>query len=270
MLLSHPYEDSVLLLITGQGRSGTTVMTKAIAEHPQVASNRVESNVIHDLISVAMQQLTNPSRTKQMLVQPNEFRRIFRQMILHLQFPIGHSVLPHTPRPAFFSTFSAMTPSIAELATEIFPGIRFVNIVRNGIEVVSSRMRHRVMQAYSFEEQCYAWEAARQMIDWGANRADFVLVRHEWLLDDAECRRAFETICRVCGLEPSPVCADYVHHTHRNQTSFDEEPDSHKKCLNQRSARWRYWTDAQRQTFIDICGPNMQYLGYEIPWASST
>ncbi len=262
--MEHPLENIRLILVTGQGRSGTTVLTKALAAHPDIYSNRVESNVMLQVLEVVQTNLTKKSHVAQMQVTRERHDLLFRCLLLHLQFPVENSDFPQ--KPSAISTYSAIRPDLTEYASAIFPGMHFVCIVRNGIEVVSSRMAHRNMRVHAFDDQCRAWAVAPKMVRWGEGRTDFSLIRQEQLLDPESCRATFSDLFEQVGLDDHPGSADYVMENQWNQTVIEAEVEADRGDLNKRNERWKFWDDNQRQTFVDICGSSMEYFGYEIPW----
>ena len=262
--MQHPFEDVPLLLVTGQGRSGTTVLTKAIAEHPDIFSNRVESNVMKDVLLAGRLSSTMPSRVRQMVLSRDQHDLVFRQMLVNLLFPVEG--WKREQPPASLSTFSAMDPEAAEFAVDVFPGIHFANIVRNGIEVVASRMVHRSLGEHSFEEHCTAWSAAAAMARWGADRDDFTLIRHEQLLEETACREVLGKLFRTLGLSDSSLPSDYVLDKQHNQTRYDSETDEQHADLGARLQRWKVWTDEQRAMFREMCGETMAYFEYTMPY----
>ncbi|MDG2012217.1 MAG: sulfotransferase [Pirellulaceae bacterium] len=262
-MATHPLENIPWLLATGQGRSGTTVLTKALAEHPAVWSNRVESNVIKDVLMAGFASSTMPSRVRQMVVSREQHDLIFRQMLLDLLFPTSGKTPSATPQA--LSTFSAMNPQAAEFATSVFPKIHFVNIIRHGVEVVASRMVHRSLGKHSFEEHCVAWKTAQEMAEWGVGRDDFTLFRHEDLLEEVSCQMAFKNLFQSAGLETAAASADYVLNNQFNKTVYDQENSTGTTDLRSRQQRWQLWTPSQQEIFKKVCGPGMEYFGYLIP-----
>ncbi len=262
--MSIAFQGVPWLLATGQGRSGTTVLTRALAAHPDICSNRVESNVLKDVLLAGHAGSTIPSRVRQMVLPPAEYQDAFRDMLTRLLFPASLWIEPQPP--AALSTFSAMEPSAAEFAVQIFPGFHFANIVRNGIEVVASRMVHRVLGKHSFEDQCVAWAASVSMVRWGTERDDFTLIRHEDLLPAETCRQVIARLLERAGLKPSEAVASYILNERRNQTRFRSETDQQACDLQHRRQRWRHWTGEQRDQFSEICSEAMDWFGYEIPW----
>jgi hypothetical protein len=262
--MSYAFEGIPWLLATGQGRSGTTVLTRALAAHPDVCSNRVESNVMKDVLLAGRRSSTMPSRVRQMVRSRDEHDALFREMLTRLLFP--NSLWTGHHPPAVLSTFSAMEPETAEYAVELWPQIHFANIVRNGIEVVASRMAHRVLGQHPFEEQCHAWAAAGLMARWGAERDNFTLIRHECLLQPESCRQTMAALLERAGLAPSDAVAGFILSERRNQTRYESESDQQAEDLQSRSERWRQWSPQQRDQFAAICGSEMQWFDYSIPW----
>lgn len=261
--MQHPFENVPLLLATGQGRSGTTVLTKAIAQHPGVHSNMVESNVMKDVLLAGRSSSTMPSRINQMVLPRTQHDLVFRSMLLHLLFPAdpsGNQTLPKA-----LSTFSAMNPEAAEFAVCAFPHIHFANIVRHGVEVVASRMVHRALGKHSFEEHCHAWAASQEMAEWGQARNDFTLIRHESLLQEPTCRETFDRLFQDCSLPTSNAVAEYVMNKKFNQTTYAEEDDTGQTDLTKRTDRWNLWSSEQQGIFVEICGSTMEFFGYDLP-----
>jgi Sulfotransferase family len=265
--MSGSLEDIPWLLVTGQGRSGTTALTRAIAAHSQVCSNRVESNVMKDILLAGHASSTVESRVRQMVLDRESHDREFRRMLVRLLFPerlwTGHD------KPKRLSTFSAMSPDAADFAVAALPGIHFANIVRNGIEVVASRMVHRVMGSQPFEAHCEAWAAAVEMARWGESRSAFSLIRHENLVQESTCRGAISGLLTRAELSDDPAVADFLLSEKRNQTRWADEDEASAASLQQRVERWRLWSDRQRELFREICGAAMNYFGYVIPWQHS-
>ncbi len=265
-MTQHSFDEIRWLLVTGQGRSGTTALTRAVAQHHQVCSNRVESNVLKDVLLAGHSSSTVESRIRQMVLPRHEHDQVFRQMLTRLLFP--QSLWSGSEPPQRLSTFSAMCPDAAEFAVDALPGMHFANIVRNGIEVVSSRMVHRVLGQHSFQHNCLAWAAALDMATWGAERQDFTLIRHEQLLKADSCRASMRAMQLSAGLEPTDSITAYLLSQHRNQTTYDSESPEQASDLSRRIERWACWTNDQRAIFEDICSPVMEYFGYPIPWKS--
>ena len=258
----HPYAEIPCILISGQARSGTTVLTRALARHPDIHSNHRESNFIREL-SVMLGLHTREPRTRQLAVSVAEFNRRFRHAMMHVLFP-EESI--RSPLPRYFSTFSSLRTDALTHLNRLFPKLHVVNIIRNGVEVVASRMVHRVIGNRSFAEHCDAWAAAQGMAEWGREQDFYHEVRHELLLAPNACERLFRDLFQNLDLPYSPSPLEFVFEGHFNTTRSAEETEQQAQDLSQRRHRWRTWTDEQRVVFESKCGSAMSHLGYDIPW----
>ena len=260
----HTFTNLPFLLVTGIGRSGTTALTKCLMQHSRIFSNGVESNVFFDVMQAAHGGCTIQSRKRQMVRSQEEYNAIFRQSMLQLLFDDSQDTAVGCKA---YSTFSAMAPETADYVKQVFTQIRFLNIIRDGIEVVSSRMSHRVFGTHSFEQNCEVWNRCLHMVEWGMDHECFVLIRHEWLLDRSKIHKVFQSLFEPIQLsDPSPCC-DYLLANRKNATNFPGEQEQRAQRLESRKERWNLWSDEQKSIFKDLCGGTMSKLGYEIPTA---
>ena len=254
--------DLPFILVSGQARSGTTILTRAMAAHRSVLSNGLESTWLRDLMQLLQENLENESRMRQCLVGPEQFSSIFRKAAFQILFP--HEIWPDQV-PHAVSTFSSLKQDVFPRLRDLLPQVKLLNIVRNGIEVVSSRMRHRAIGQLPFERHCRAWSRAIDVVQWAGDDPFFKLVRHEQLLTD-ELPKLFAEIQQWAGLTGSDDCYQYVQQNVINTTSGSAGAADKPDVLMNRSERWRDWTGEQRALFQQICGPSMAYFGYPIPW----
>ena len=259
--------NSKLLLATGQARSGTTVLTKCIAEHPQVHSTGVESNVLNDIVNASMRGSTMRDRRDQMVVSLQDYHAAFRRLIVDILWPsekmFAGKFTPQSP-PKAVSTFSSLKVENADELVNMFPDIHIACIVRNGIEVVASRMNHEHIGKLTFEEHCRAWSRAVDMVRWGEDKDCFTLVLHENLLDPETAARQFDQLFDNAGLTRSNQPLQLLQQRDHHRTRVEGESDDDQRDMSKRRQRWRYWTGQQRKMFIDICGEAMGYFGYAI------
>jgi hypothetical protein len=56
---------------------------------------------------------------------------------------------------------------------------------------------------------------------------------------------------------------------HPTRHPLEKEPLELKTFEHTRTERWKFWSDAQRTTFEEICGQAMAGFGYAIPWQAA-
>jgi len=262
-ITAHPYEGLPVIVVSGVGRSGTTVLRHCLSAHPDLHSTDSENNVIYDVLETARHNCTYPSRRGTMRVAPPAYDRQWRLLLLNLLWPEPRR---GRYRPRKLLAASDLLPERAEYLYRVFPGVRIIYIVRNGIAVVSSRMAHPNFRQNPFEEHCRRWAAARDMALWGASRSGFVLFRQEDALDSADAERACRRMLEQLDLTFCRECLRTLTQNRYHPTVLGEESREEAEDLAQRSERWRLWSDEQREEFADICREAMRYFEYTIPW----
>lgn len=261
----HSLIDLPLILVSGQARSGTTVLTKAIGRHRSVFSNLKESNYLADVVAAVQKTLTMKTRRGQLLVPEKEFAEKFRETLWQVLFPI--ELWDEAEPPLAVSTYSALNAEVADFLPQFFPKLQIVNIVRNGLEVVASRMAHKHIGACSFEEHCLAWASCIDVISWGEPHDFFHLIRQEDFLNEERTQRVFEELYPSMGLPTCRRSVVFVGRRKINTTRLESESEDAELNLENRRERWKSWYPEQRKTFERICGPVMEQLNFEIPWA---
>ncbi|MEM9166512.1 MAG: sulfotransferase [Planctomycetota bacterium] len=244
----HALEGRPAVFATGLGRSGTTAMRSALASHPGIISTSSENNIVSDLLHACDVNATLYSRRVSMQMSEKMYNARFATMILDLLFPTVQHV-DDSIRPLFASHLS---PSRAERALQLFPGSRFVCMIREGVATIESRIAHHTLGKQSFEEHCERWASWGVFSEWAAPRHDCLIVRHEQLLEDPV--GSIAGVLAFLDLPDHPAPAEVL-----TGKRFHPTPDTTRP-------RWQTWTEGDRAIFERICGPAMRSLGYAIPW----
>lgn len=262
-------QELPLILVSGQARSGTTVLTRAIGAHPQVLSNLRENVWLRDIMAVVVQTHQDPTRVRELSVTKDSFLAEFRDTAYRVLFP--KEICEQNPSPRALSTFSSLREDMFEAIPRFLPNYRLVNIVRNGLEVVASRLKHQhISEAGDFETHCFAWAHSLDVVKWFRARPEmkdrFFLVRHEQLLDADSCREVFGRIQHRFGLDRSDACERFVQENFVSRiVAEDQSPQSAQGAQSRKNA-WQSWSQEQRAVFERVCGEAMKEFGYEIPW----
>lgn len=267
-------KDLPLILVSGQARSGTTILTRAIGAHPQVLSNNRENVWLRDIIEVVGDTISAPSRVRQMAVEPGVFVEGFRETAKRMLFP--QSVFGEASGDIkALSTFTSLREEMFDSLPVVLPNFRLLNIVRNGLEVVASRLKHaHISKAGNFRTHCIAWSHSIDVVRWFGQHQEwkdrFFLVRHDQLLNEASCRDVFSRIQHRFDLERSDACEKFVQENFVSRNADDPSPSPQTEAgAASRREAWQDWTADQRSEFEEVCGAAMEELGYKLPWRNA-
>lgn len=170
--------------------------------------------------------------------------------------------------------------SVVDYLFQVFPGIKLLYLVRNGIHVVSSRVLFESLRSESFEQHCDVWLRAAQIIEWGQGKPDqFRLMRYEWFHDFGRMRAELASLYEWLEIPwtdaPLNNLTQSFYHPTQHPLEMTTVANAVSSSLAERDAfertrneRWRHWTEAERATFELKCGAAMCALGYPVPWRS--
>lgn len=261
----HPH----YLFQAAVGRSGSTILRRSIGLHRDVYYNGAENNLIQDIAGVGHLNCTRKSRVDSMRVDQDKYDDSFRRLICDLTWP-------DTELRSRSVHFAAINPSSDQLdfLCQIFPNAKFVCLVRNGLEVVCSRMKHQSFAGNEFESQCRTWNRCAEMIDWGeANPDRFFLFRHEWTYDSGLVESKLDELFDWTGVSSDPAVVANIRNvidcmpTTQTPKEFSQMDDAEKQIyFREKANRCRDWSDDQRREFKKLCQPLMDRLGYAVPF----
>jgi hypothetical protein len=147
----------------------------------------------------------------------------------------------------------------------LYPGARFVYIVRNGINVVHSRTKYRGFRDLDFETQCRTWAMAIEDFRFLASAEAAIQVRHEQLV--TEPNGFFQEVFDFVGIGYHEKPVSFVQN---NMVIPLDEPSRAgvdvKEVFESRRPPYEDWTAEQRSIFRSVAGDAMRETGYEIPF----
>ena len=264
------------LFLSGVGRSGTTALRRSLGLHEQVYYNGLENNAVQDLIEVAMRNCTLPTRKRCMAIGQREYNLLFRNLIHKLIWPEDE----RSDRPVYMAAINPQANQL-DYMRQVFPGCKFVSLVRNGIEVVSSRMKYPSFAAASFSAHCQVWNRSAEVHRWAScNPEDCLILRHEWFYQPQRMNQWMLKLSNMLGIEYSPLPEQAILQSLQHPTSSrmpmgpadfaNSTIQDKKRYFQSKRERWRSWTNQQRQRFTDLCAAPMRQLGYELPWQNES
>ena len=256
------------LFLAATGRSGTTILRRSLGKHPDIYYNGQENNVVQDVIEVAQRNCTLDSRVKAMVINQDQYDAAFRQLLMSLIWPQAQL----RNRKVLMAAINP-TGDLLDYLVQVFPQAKILGLIRNGIEVVNSRSRYLSFAGAEFEQQCAVWTRSQGVIQWGQKNPDrFRLFRHEWMYG-SNMDRKLEELFNWLEISSSTAVAENLtnvlaHPTSDTAKSFDSMSTEEKKAyFASKSDAWKNWPAEHGAAFVNTCGPLMNLLDYEIPFA---
>ena len=242
------------IFVVGCPRSGTSVLAHSIGRHPR-AWRSAESDFLIPLIRSLKEihQFGSTRGDKHWLsregVSAEEFLRF-----------VGYGVNALYTERSGAKRWVEQTPAYALHAPDLvttFPGAQFVNIVRDGREVVNSMIHSNfdTRWARDFSKACQTWveyiEAARQFeAGWPGK---MITVRNEVM--SAEPARVMGKMLDFLGLPMAPRTVDLLVSGDRINSSFAK--------AERKKTHWeKSWSEEDKRTFEQTCAGTMARLGY--------
>jgi hypothetical protein len=259
--------DSPVFVI-GSPRSGTTALAFALGQHPDLATSS-ESQILVDLFFRNQGLDKNYSREgeswlRKQGVAPEEFladvglgfNRLFTRVAG------GKRWVDHTPRQTLMLRW----------LPAMFPGARFLHILRDGRRVVHSMANFGALHAQQelpwwavdFRKACKTWArfttAALEFE--AANPQRCLMVRNEDLVADPEA--GFRRVLGFIDAAQHPAPAEYFA-GHRLNSSFAATDEGSGAAARTLTDPWAGWDDERRGIFTRVAGPTLLALGMARP-----
>lgn len=259
--------DSPVFII-GSPRSGTTALAWALNEHPDLAASD-ESQILVDLFASG-----NLDRNYEREGNASWLRK---QGIERAEFlaDVGLGFNRLFTRVAGGKRWVDQTPYhtvMVEWLAEMFPGAKFVHILRDGRRVVHSMINYGARfggkapgapWSASFQAACETWARfTRTAMDFQAAHPDRCLtIRNEDLVGDPET--GFRRIFEFLDLPDHPEAARFFA-SKRINSSFGP-PGKKIGAVDTLTEPWAEWGVSRKRTFIETAGPTMEAYGLAAP-----
>ncbi|MBX2881886.1 MAG: sulfotransferase family protein [Granulosicoccus sp.] len=257
------------IFISGIGRSGTSAVISALAEHKQVIKpDRVGEgpfvqaflNFLCDYEGVSADR---DYHLKNYQLEEPQRAQLFATLMSQLQY--GKDVAQAPDSEKYWIVKVSLKSDTFAKAQEIFGDVKVVYVIRNGIEVVNSARHFKGFANLNFEQLCRRWTASQVSLGYLMNQRCCALIRHEDLVSDPYT--VFESAFKKLDLQQDSAPAEFIDSTLFN-SSFNKSSKGGEvsKVFSNRLACWDEWSKAEQQTFIDICDASMQELDFYRPY----
>lgn len=256
------------VFVIGAPRSGTTALAFALGRHPDLWTAG-ESQILVDLFFRNRALDKNYAREDDAWLNrqgiPREeflaavglgFNRLFTRAAG------GRRWVDHTPRHTLMLSW----------LPDMFPGARFLHILRDGCRVVHSMVnfgaRHEGRElpwwALDFAKAAKAWvRFATAALEYEAAHPDRCLtVRNEDLVADPAA--GFRRLLAFIAAPEHPAPAEFFA-TNRVNSSFAASDEGEGAAARTLTDPWASWDGTQRRVFARVAGPTMVALGMAAP-----
>jgi len=270
------------IFVVGLGRSGTSILLQSLGKHKQVLCAQREVPIFPYIGQVAYQITSGPQvehfqyccriSVDSFLVQ---LRRLLFEIcwgpnwgaLKLLRIWASEPALMYSRRYWVARTFP--DSAAAEGLRNIFPSSKFVHIYRNGIDVVSSRMKYDAFKNDSFENHCKLWAESVEKYRYLRSSNYSIAISQEQLL--TERKETFDAIIQFLELDQDENPAKFAESTVLIPHDMPREKENLKikdvfSHFKNRPASHQEWSKEKRTVFRNICGKAMDELGYTIPF----
>lgn len=279
-MLARQVEDRPIFVVGGS-RSGTSVLLHALGKHRRIYSFNGEDPFLTDIGGMVYNLEFADER--ELAYYRNSLRidhayiyRVLRKLAYESAFG-QHYGLKAMIRDTVKGAFNPLTkthwcvktfPSkvVADGLLRLYPQARFVMIHRNGIDVINSRSQFHGFCDLDFRIQCEEWRRSVTDFEFLNQEKTAIVIRHFDLLKNPS--GVFLDVHEFLDLEQDEAPAKFCATTqiHPLSTVTNEKNVNVKQQMLSRKPAYESWSQKQKEIFLEVCGPCMEKLGYNIPF----
>ncbi|MGY6274699.1 sulfotransferase family protein [Methylomonas sp. MgM2] len=264
--IKHP------IFIIGASRSGTSILLQALGQHRQILAMPGEAPFLTSIGgNASLFDTESAEYYRASLKLPlADFYDLLAKLGIETaggnNYALKQFIKSLLVKKTLASRWSAKTfPSetVAKGLLKVYPGAKFIYIVRNGIDVVHSMTKFHGFRKNDFSSQCSAWHNNFEKYKYLNNFNHAICVRHEELTQEPEL--FFKNIFSFLDISIDKKSIDFVKNVLVHP--LDQTDESGIDALKQfklRQSPFLSWNREQQSIFREICSHSMQELGYEI------
>ena len=267
------------IFIIGGSRSGTIALLKAMGKHKSILSAPTEDPFITDIGRMAHNldfffSVEKEYYLRTLRIPFNYICETLRRLALESAFG-PHYGFRHCIRQVVKEKENILTKrhwctktfpgqDTAEGLLKLFPNVKFVWILRNGVSVVHSRTKFPEFRDLPFEEHCVHWAESIRRFSYLSKIPQATTVKQEDFANDPDV--VFRRIFSHIGIEydSHPTEFSLTHHVHPLADESTTKGVDVKKILSERPPAYGDWNDEKKLVFKNICGEAMGIAGYGI------
>jgi len=271
-LISHKSLHSPILVV-GASRSGTSVLLQALGKHRQLIDMPGEAPFLTSIGgNASVLDGDNGSYYRESLkLTTSEFYEALAKFGIETaggkHYALKQYIKTLFIKKAFCTHWCAKTfpPKIVAVGLQkVYPEVKFIHIIRNGIDVVHSMTKFSGFKHNNFEDQCRTWNDNIQKYKYLFELSNALVVFHEELLESPDI--FFQSIFNFLNVTYEQGCIDYVKSTlvHPLDKANQLKTNALQE-LQQRESPFHSWSSEQQDIFTTICAQTMLDVGYAIP-----
>ena len=263
------------IFVVGTGRSGTTAMLNALGCHPNVRSAGGHAPFVALVGGFAYAAAPRHPNWDTVRASSSAIQATLADLAFRTVFGDNYGInwvykeLRESGLLALRKTRWAARPYPTKDQylglCSLFPPLKFVYMIRNGLDVVHSRSRYAAFRASEFEEQCRVWAEHAQRYAYLLDAPNSVTVRQENMRDRPQDVMA--CVLDFVGLRADGRPAAYLSTTlvHPLDSPTQSGMDVRAE-FGSRQEGHEAWTQEQKRVFKSLCGSGMDMLGYDVPF----
>jgi len=258
------------IFVTGIGRSGTSALLKCLVYHKNVIEPEVlgEAPFIGHFVNFIHTYENGPDREyrlKNYKLETEARADAFGEMLYKLHIKPKDKAAAAANTAKYWPAKAFPNRKNFKAFQNIFPGMKMLYIMRNGIEVVNSTRNFHGFSNLSFEDCCRRWAGSIQANQFMENRADVAFIMHHHMVTDpvAVLGDAFSKL----GMAKDSKPGEYIKSNIFN-SSFDSKEsniDAERHFQGRLQAAWDAWTSEEQKLFIKLCDSYMQTYSFALP-----
>ena len=260
-------QTSESVFIIGCPRSGTSALAWALGQHPKLWASS-ESNFLFLLFGNGRIHHGFKFPYNKPISWFRENQVVYIEYCAFLGLGVDRLFLSRSGGRRWIE----QSPENALFAIDLsymFPNSKFVHIVRDGREVVSSMVNSGFGESWShdFAVACETWvHYIKEVLNFQSMLPERTLeVRHNLLVNDTD--RECQKILSFLRVEYSAEPAKFLKENRINSSYGNQHPDdimTPKDTAELKEQKWKGWTPEQKEIFVKIAGPTMVDLGFGI------